>query len=79
MLGAVPSRYGWIGGEIGFGVYFSMDRGNAFVPAMEMTKWFDTNYHYIVSELVLDVEFSYASHRAVQEYKESKAVSLTRI
>lgn len=43
MLGAVPSRYGCKGGEIGFDVYFSMARGNASVPAMEMTKWFDTN------------------------------------
>lgn len=43
MLGAVPDRYNWKGGEIGFDVYFSMARGNASVPAMEMTKWFDTN------------------------------------
>lgn len=43
MLGAVPPRYSWNGGEIGFDVYFSMARGNASVPAMEMTKWFDTN------------------------------------
>ena len=43
MLGAVPSRYNWNGGEIGFDVFFSMARGNAAVPAMEMTKWFDTN------------------------------------
>ena len=43
MLGAVPSRYGWESGEIGFDVYFSMARGNASAHAMEMTKWFDTN------------------------------------
>lgn len=43
MLGAVPERYSWTGGEIGFDTYFSMARGNASVPAMEMTKWFDTN------------------------------------
>lgn len=43
MLGAVPPIYGWTGGEIGFDIYFSMARGNASVPAMEMTKWFDTN------------------------------------
>ena len=43
MLGAVPPRYNWNGGEIGFDTYFSMARGNASVPAMEMTKWFDTN------------------------------------
>ncbi|KAF7121029.1 hypothetical protein RHSIM_Rhsim13G0199800 [Rhododendron simsii] len=76
MVGAVPPRYGWNGGEIGFDVYFSMARGNASVPAMEMTKWFDTNYHYIVPELGPDVKFSYASHKAVNEFKEAKAVSM---
>ncbi|KAK4492307.1 hypothetical protein RD792_003110 [Penstemon davidsonii] len=80
MLGAVPSRYGWSGGgEIGFDIYFSMARGNASVPAMEMTKWFDTNYHYIVPELGPDVEFSYASHKAVQEYKEAKALGVDTV
>ncbi|PIN04183.1 Methionine synthase II (cobalamin-independent) [Handroanthus impetiginosus] len=79
MLGAVPLRYGWSCGEIGFDIYFSMARGNASVPAMEMTKWFDTNYHYIVPELGPDVEFSYASHKAVQEYKEAKALGIDTI
>ncbi|KAI3413078.1 uncharacterized protein J3R85_016568 [Psidium guajava] len=78
MLGAVPPRYGWNGGEIGFDVYFSMARGNASCPAMEMTKWFDTNYHYIVPELGPDVNFSYASHKAVTEYKEAKAAAALR-
>ncbi|KAJ4850264.1 hypothetical protein Tsubulata_044585 [Turnera subulata] len=79
MLGAVPPRYGWNGGEIGFDVYFSMARGNASVPAMEMTKWFDTNYHYIVPELGPDVKFTYASHKAVNEYKEAKALGVDTI
>ncbi|GLT60976.1 hypothetical protein SLA2020_337130 [Shorea laevis] len=79
MLGAVPPRYGWNGGEIGFDVYFSMARGNASVPAMEMTKWFDTNYHFIVPELGPDVKFSYASHKAVNEYKEAKALGIETV
>ncbi|KAK2640907.1 hypothetical protein Ddye_022670 [Dipteronia dyeriana] len=79
MLGAVPSRYSWNGGEIGFDVYFSMARGNASVPAMEMTKWFDTNYHYIVPELGPHVNFSYASHKAVQEYKEAKSLGVDTV
>ncbi|KAJ6937345.1 5-methyltetrahydropteroyltriglutamate--homocysteine methyltransferase-like [Populus alba x Populus x berolinensis] len=79
MLGAVPPRYGWNGGEIGFDVYFSMARGNASVPAMEMTKWFDTNYHYIVPELGPEVNFSYASHKAVNEYKEAKALGVDTV
>ncbi|KAJ6311019.1 hypothetical protein OIU76_015691 [Salix suchowensis] len=79
MLGAVPPRYGWNGGEIGFDVYFSMARGNASVPAMEMTKWFDTNYHYIVPELGPEVNFSYASHKAVIEYKEAKDLGVDTV
>ncbi|XP_062113608.1 5-methyltetrahydropteroyltriglutamate--homocysteine methyltransferase 1-like [Humulus lupulus] len=79
LLGAVPSRYGWNGGEIEFSTYFSMARGNASVPAMEMTKWFDTNYHFIVPELGPDVKFSYASHKAVEEYKEAKALGVDTV
>ncbi|KAJ0084535.1 hypothetical protein Patl1_30157 [Pistacia atlantica] len=79
MLGAVPSRYNWNGGEIGFDVYFSMARGNASVPAMEMTKWFDTNYHYIVPELGPEIKFSYASHKAVTEYQEAKALGVDTV
>nr|ALO20336.1 5-methyltetrahydropteroyltriglutamate--homocysteine methyltransferase [Momordica charantia] len=78
-LGAVPPRYGWSGGEIGFDTYFSMARGNASVPAMEMTKWFDTNYHFIVPELGPEVKFSYASHKAVEEYKEAKALGVDTV
>ncbi|XP_021845465.2 5-methyltetrahydropteroyltriglutamate--homocysteine methyltransferase [Spinacia oleracea] len=79
MLGAVPPRYGWTGGEIEFDVYFSMARGNATVPAMEMTKWFDTNYHYIVPELGPEVTFAYSSHKAVNEYKEAKALGVDTV
>ncbi|MBA0667919.1 hypothetical protein Goklo_000928 [Gossypium klotzschianum] len=79
MLGAVPPRYNWTGGEIGYDTYFSMARGNASVPAMEMTKWFDTNYHFIVPELGPDVKFSYASHKAVDEFKEAKALGFDTV
>ncbi|PKA45815.1 5-methyltetrahydropteroyltriglutamate--homocysteine methyltransferase [Apostasia shenzhenica] len=79
MLGAVPDRYGWAGGEIGFDTYFSMARGNASVPAMEMTKWFDTNYHFIVPELGPSTKFSYASHKAVSEYKEAKLLGFDTV
>ncbi|XP_034688454.1 5-methyltetrahydropteroyltriglutamate--homocysteine methyltransferase 2 [Vitis riparia] len=79
MLGAVPERYGWNGGEIGFDAYFSMARGNASVPAMEMTKWFDTNYHFIVPELGPNVKFSYASHKAVNEFKEAKTLGIETV
>ncbi|KAK1282251.1 5-methyltetrahydropteroyltriglutamate--homocysteine methyltransferase [Acorus calamus] len=79
MLGAVPPQYGWTGGEIGFDTYFSMARGNSTLPAMEMTKWFDTNYHYIVPELGPDLKFSYSSHKAVTEYKEAKELGVETV
>ncbi|CAL2265678.1 unnamed protein product [Prunus armeniaca] len=79
MLGAVPPRYGWKCSEVGLETYFSMARGNAHVPAMEMTKWFDTNYHYIVPELGPHIRFSYASHKAVDEFKEAKALGLDTV
>ncbi|CAA7403964.1 unnamed protein product [Spirodela intermedia] len=79
MLGAVPDRYGYTGGEIGHEIYFSMARGNATLPAMEMTKWFDTNYHFIVPELGPNTKFSYGSHKAVSEYKDAKALGVDTV
>lgn len=59
MLGAVPDRFAWDGGEVDLETYFSMARGNAEkgIPALEMTKWFDSNYHYIVPELAPGTQF----------------------
>ncbi len=55
MLGAVPARYGSFPRGVTLSGYFAMARGGQAagmdVPALEMTKWFDTNYHYIVPEL----------------------------
>jgi 5-methyltetrahydropteroyltriglutamate--homocysteine methyltransferase len=79
MVGAVPARYEWTGGEIGHDVYFSMARGNKTKPAMEMTKWFDTNYHYIVPELSPETKFVYSSKKAVNEYKEAKALGIDTV
>src|SRR3989449_6126460 len=55
LVGAVPERYGWDGSDVDTETYFAMARGRQSggvdVTAMEMTKWFDSNYHYIVPEL----------------------------
>ena len=51
MFGIVPPRYEYDGGKIGLDLYFAMARGNAGATACEMTKWFNTNYHYIVPEI----------------------------
>ncbi|WP_026021544.1 5-methyltetrahydropteroyltriglutamate--homocysteine S-methyltransferase [Paenibacillus senegalensis] len=51
MFGVVPPRYGYDGGEVSLDTYFAMARGSQKVAACEMTKWFNTNYHYIVPEI----------------------------
>ncbi|UXY15100.1 5-methyltetrahydropteroyltriglutamate--homocysteine S-methyltransferase [Chitiniphilus purpureus] len=51
LLGALPARFGFDARALTLGQYFELARGNAAQPALEMTKWFDTNYHYLVPEL----------------------------
>jgi 5-methyltetrahydropteroyltriglutamate--homocysteine methyltransferase len=65
MVGAIPSRYGRE--EDPLAAYFAMARGSQSVPALEMTKWFDTNYHYIVPEIAPDQQFR-LGRRQVLEY-----------
>jgi len=76
MLGAVPARYNHDGGDISLALYFAMARGLPEATAMEMTKWFDTNYHYIVPELSADTVFRLSTTKAVDEYKEAKAAGI---
>ncbi len=63
-------------GSVDLDTYFAMARGSAAAPAMEMTKWFDTNYHYIVPEFYEDQEFRLASRKAIEEFKEAKALGI---
>ena len=65
-LGAVPGRFGSpidlsTGDAAALATYFRIARGAEGVPALELTKWFDTNYHYLVPELAPDQSFTYAS------------------
>jgi len=80
LVGAVPPRYEWKGGEVDLDTYFAMARGSQGkgrdVTAMEMTKWFDTNYHYIVPELERGQSFRLASQKPVAEYREAKALGI---
>jgi 5-methyltetrahydropteroyltriglutamate--homocysteine methyltransferase len=75
LVGAVPERYGWGGGQVDLDTYFAMARGRQTedqdVTAMEMTKWFDTNYHYIVPELGPETRFSLSSSKAFDEHAEA--------
>src|SRR2546422_8949759 len=80
LVGAVPGRYGWSGGTVDLDTYFAMARGSQGkgrdVTAMEMTKWFDTNYHYIVPELERGQRFRMASAKPANEYREAKAAGI---
>lgn len=50
LVGLVPERFGPPEPEVSFRTYFAMARGAPGIPALELTKWFDTNYHYLVPE-----------------------------
>lgn len=71
LLGAIPSRYNWKGTNVDLDTYFSMARGIKSIPAMEMTKWFDTNYHYIVPEFYKNQSFKLSSDKPFVEFKEA--------
>jgi 5-methyltetrahydropteroyltriglutamate--homocysteine methyltransferase len=57
LLGCLPRRFGFDARELTLHEYFVLARGDAARPALEMTKWFDTNYHYLVPELDDDARF----------------------
>src|SRR5918994_1106880 len=71
LVGAVPDRYGFTGDEVDLDTYFAMARGTQDATAMEMTKWFDTNYHYIVPELARDTPFGLRSSKPFEHYEEA--------
>ncbi len=80
MMGAVPERYGWQGGSVDLTTYFAMARGaqstTLDAPAMEMTKWFDTNYHYLVPEFSPGQRFALASTQPIDAYTEAAALGV---
>lgn len=83
-VGAIPARYQSLldkaDRKYNLDLYFAMARGfqedGVDVTAMEMTKWFDTNYHYLVPEFVKDQEFSLTSEKFLHEYEEAKTLGL---
>lgn len=89
MVGAVPARYGTADESVTLPMYFAMARGSrgpsfrgtnqeeaSGLPAMEMTKWFDTNYHYLVPEFTTGQRFRVASRKPVDEFLEAKALGI---
>lgn len=82
-LGAIPDRFvNLIPGQNGpqFDLYFAMARGyqkdGLDIPAMEMTKWFDTNYHYIVPEFTKNQTFYLSSTKVIDDFAEAKDLGI---
>ena len=88
MFGAVPPGYGWSGGKVGLATMFALARGSRGtkaelaggiapgLPALEMTKWFDTNYHYLVPLLAAGQEFALTENRPLALYREALEVGV---
>ena len=73
LLGAIPKRFESLKDEE---LYFTMARGNETCVAMEMTKWFNTNYHYIVPEISKNTIFKLNSKKVIEEYKEARELGI---
>jgi 5-methyltetrahydropteroyltriglutamate--homocysteine methyltransferase len=83
MLGAIPPGYGWQDGPVSLPSYFALARGSggtavqqaagiaANLPALEMTKWFDTNYHYLVPRLTAGQRFTLTENRPLVQFREA--------
>jgi len=75
LLGALPPRVMGLGTELDR--YFAAARGTDAVAPLEMTKWFDTNYHYLVPEISPDTTFSLHSEKVVDDLKQAVALGIS--
>lgn len=73
LLGALPERFGFNAAALTLDDYFVAARGNTQHVAMEMTKWFDTNYHYLVPEWTADTSFDDGADWLFDELAEAQA------
>ncbi|MCU6792334.1 5-methyltetrahydropteroyltriglutamate--homocysteine S-methyltransferase [Paenibacillus sp. WQ 127069] len=71
MFGIIPKRFSYEGGVVPLSVYYGMARGTKGATASEMTKWFNTNYHYIVPELA-DASPALTENKPLAAYREAK-------
>ncbi len=80
LFGAIPDRFKFEGGNVDLDLFFAMARGaqkdGIDVTAMEMTKWFDTNYHYIVAEFNKNQKFILSSTKIFNDYLEAKNLGI---
>ncbi|KGV75812.1 5-methyltetrahydropteroyltriglutamate--homocysteine S-methyltransferase [Burkholderia pseudomallei] len=73
-VGGLPRRFGFDARALTLADYFAAARGNAAQPAMEMTKWFDTNYHYLVPEYSPATTFGPGVEWLFDEVREARAL-----
>lgn len=74
-VGAVPTRFAGLvraDGGVDLAGYFTIARGEGENAPLEMTKWFDSNYHYLVPEIGPETVFRLASDRIVREFEEAR-------
>ena len=76
LLGCVPKRFDFDANQITLKQTFELARGNAAQPALEMTKWFDTNYHYLVPELVRETSFSANAQNLLDDIQKLAALGV---
>lgn len=72
MFNLIPQRFSDTGSPDSLITYFAMARGTKEAAACEMTKWFNTNYHYIVPEIEEDWVPSVVYNKPLADYKEAK-------
>ena len=72
--GAIPARFGFDSQNLSLTQYFELARGNKTQFAIEMTKWFDTNYHYLVPEFQQNTQFKANPAHYVAQIREAKAL-----
>jgi 5-methyltetrahydropteroyltriglutamate--homocysteine methyltransferase len=81
MVGAFPERHDPAGPVDPLERYFALARGGQLagqsVTALEMTKWFDTNYHYLVPELHRQQRFTLSSSKPIDEFRQAQALGIT--
>jgi len=69
LLGAIPPRFA---GRQGLDLYFALARGDEKVGPEEMTKWFDTNYHYLVPEIGPDTPLRFADDAVTRKFVQAR-------
>jgi 5-methyltetrahydropteroyltriglutamate--homocysteine methyltransferase len=81
LLGNIPPRFACDGETTGVDLYFQIARGggdkqHTSIHPSEMTKWFDTNYHYIVPEFKAETKFKLSGSKPFDEFKEALALGI---